>query len=176
MLQITVFVIWHEFDVWRTEFVNFLKFSSTSLPIKVCRVKAALCFFWTTFLVTAVYSLLHLLVLTGHVCSYRLIWFTNSFSKSIWIPSRKQHTTRCLLVELRESCDVELLHFIFWQHNDGRKETSTKNEQWVVTPGHKPNNEQLQFICFNILSCFVLIYCFVHVTQWSFYLLKMVKT
>ena len=31
----------------------------------------------------------------------------------------------------------------------------------VVSPGHKPNNEQLQFICFNILLCFVLIYCFV---------------
>ena len=34
-------------------------------------------------------------------------------------------------------------------------------KQRVASPGHKPNNEQLQFICFNILSCFVLIYCFV---------------
>ena len=41
------------------------------------------------------------------------------------------------------------------------KETSAKTEQWVASPGHKPNNGQLQFICFNILSCFVLIYCFV---------------
>ena len=42
MFQITVFIIWHvEFDVWRKEFVNFLKFSNTSLPTKVCRVKAA---------------------------------------------------------------------------------------------------------------------------------------
>ena len=32
MLQITVFVIWHEFDVWGKEFVNFSKFSNTSLP------------------------------------------------------------------------------------------------------------------------------------------------
>ena len=32
MLQITMFVIWHEFDVWRKEFVNFSKFSNTSLP------------------------------------------------------------------------------------------------------------------------------------------------
>ena len=32
MLQITVFVIWPEFDVWRKEFVNFSKFSNTSLP------------------------------------------------------------------------------------------------------------------------------------------------
>ena len=32
MLRITVFVIWHKFDVWRKEFVNFLKFSNTSLP------------------------------------------------------------------------------------------------------------------------------------------------
>ena len=31
-LQITVFVMWHEFDVWRKEFVNFSKFSNTSLP------------------------------------------------------------------------------------------------------------------------------------------------
>ena len=30
------------------------------------------------------------------------------------------------------------------------KETSAKTEQWVASPGHKPNNEQLQFICFNI--------------------------
>ena len=37
------------------------------------------------------------------------------------------------------------------------KETSAKTEQWVVSPGHKPNNEQLQFICFYILLCFVLI-------------------
>ena len=28
MLQVTVFVIWHEFDVWRKEFVNFSKFSN----------------------------------------------------------------------------------------------------------------------------------------------------
>ena len=32
MLQITVFVYWHEFDVWRKEFVNFSKFSNTRLP------------------------------------------------------------------------------------------------------------------------------------------------
>ena len=32
MLQITVIVIWHKFDVWRKKFVNFLKFSNTSLP------------------------------------------------------------------------------------------------------------------------------------------------
>ena len=31
MLQITVFVIWREFVVWRNEFANFLKFSNTSL-------------------------------------------------------------------------------------------------------------------------------------------------
>ena len=44
MLQITVFVIWQDFD---KEFVNFLKFSNTSLPIKVCRVKAALVNSWS---------------------------------------------------------------------------------------------------------------------------------
>ena len=31
-----------EFDVWRHEFANVLKFSNTSLPTLVCRVKAAL--------------------------------------------------------------------------------------------------------------------------------------
>ena len=36
MLQITVFVIWHEFDVWREEFVNFWSF-----PTRVCQLKFA---------------------------------------------------------------------------------------------------------------------------------------
>ena len=39
-------------------------------------------------------------------------------------------------------------------------ETSSKTEQLVVSPGHKPNNEQL-ILCSNIFSCFVIIYCFV---------------
>ena len=34
------------------------------------------------------------------------------------------------------------------------KETSSKTEQLVVSPGHKPNNEQL--LCLNIFSCFVI--------------------
>ena len=52
------------------------------------------------------------------------------------------------------------------------KETSSKTEQLVVSPGHKPNNEQLK-LCSNIFSCFVIICCFV--TKETFYLLKMVK-
>ena len=39
-------------------------------------------------------------------------------------------------------------------------EICSKTEQLVVSPGHKPNNEQLK-LCSNILSCFVIIYCFV---------------
>ena len=39
-----MFVICHEFKVRKYEFANFLKFSNTSLPTKICRVKAALRF------------------------------------------------------------------------------------------------------------------------------------
>ena len=35
------------------------------------------------------------------------------------------------------------------------KETSLKTEQLVVSPEHKPNNEQLK-LCSNIFSCFVI--------------------
>ena len=35
------------------------------------------------------------------------------------------------------------------------KETFSKTEQVVVSPGHKPNNEQLN-LCSNIFSCFVI--------------------
>ena len=31
-------VIWHDFDVWRYEFANFLKFANTSLPTYLCCV------------------------------------------------------------------------------------------------------------------------------------------
>ena len=44
----TVFVIWHEFDVWRKEF---LKFSNTSLPTYVCRIKLCL-LLWLGFFKT----------------------------------------------------------------------------------------------------------------------------
>ena len=40
------------------------------------------------------------------------------------------------------------------------KETSSKTEKLVVSPGHKPNNEQLK-LCSNIFSCFVIISCFI---------------
>ena len=40
------------------------------------------------------------------------------------------------------------------------KETSSKTEQLVVSPGHKPNNKHYKLYS-NIFSCFVIIYCFV---------------
>lgn len=37
------------------------------------------------------------------------------------------------------------------------KETSAKTEQWVVSPGLNPNNEQLQFICFDMFCSYYFI-------------------
>ena len=41
------------------------------------------------------------------------------------------------------------------------KETSSKTEQLVVIPGHKPNNEQLK-LCSNIffMFCYYLLFCY----------------
>ena len=41
VLFIACVLSWREFDVWRHEFANFLKFANTSLQTLVCRVKAA---------------------------------------------------------------------------------------------------------------------------------------
>ena len=73
----------------------------------------------------------------------------------------------CYVVGCRGGSTRKFTYWAEWQWHWSwlrimiAKETSAKTEQWVASPGHKPNNEQLQFICFNILSCFVLIYCFV---------------
>ena len=49
------------------------------------------------------------------------------------------------------------------------KETSSKTEQLVVSPGHKANNEQLKLYSniFHVIICFV--------TKYTLYLPKMVK-
>ena len=40
------------------------------------------------------------------------------------------------------------------------RKISSKTEQLVVSPRHKPNNEQLK-LCSDIFSCFIIIYCLV---------------
>ena len=50
-----------------------------------------------------------------------------------------------------ESSLIELFENIFRMIT---KETSSKTEPLVVSPGHKPKNEQLK-LCSNIFSCFV---------------------
>ena len=39
------------------------------------------------------------------------------------------------------------------------KETSSKTEQLVVSPGHKPNNEQLK-LCSIFMFCYYLLFCY----------------
>ena len=45
------------------------------------------------------------------------------------------------------------------------REISSKTEQLVVSPRHKPNNEQLK-LCSDIFSCFIIIYCLVAKKKW----------
>ena len=81
--------------------------------------------------------------------------------------SRRQHL-KSSLIELNDD-GIEVV----WEYIMITNETSSKTEQLVVSPGHKPNNEQLK-LCSNIFF-YVLLLFIVLFQNKPFYLLKMVK-